>query len=164
MTKVNALKVGIHPLEYIGLDVAKCSLGLVPDAVEKGLDNVFFEMITAGMGGNDLLALLFAKLSKADPENVHFHSGGHERDLGLFELGYPRCGMERDSVPDDVNRFARNLMPKEKLSRGVRAVYLKPFAGATVGSGQPDVMEHCADIEQFRIEAEFFAHSGQGTE
>src|ERR1700724_1302930 len=108
---------------------------------------MLLEMIAARMGGNDLLALLVSELRKAEAENVHLDTGGHQRDFGLFVLGYARRGVKRDRIPDHVNRLARDLVLEQELSRRVGAVDLEPFGSAAVSARQANVMKHCPDIE-----------------
>src|ERR1700674_2868752 len=74
--EVHALKLWILVRQYICLHIAECRLRLVPDAVVKGLDDVFFKVLSARIGGDYRFAIRAGKFRVGDSENIHLDTVG----------------------------------------------------------------------------------------
>src|SRR6202162_1339485 len=78
--EIAAVEMRLLVRDDVGLDVAEGRIRLVLDAVVEGLDDVIFEMLGAGVGLYDRLALEIAVFGIGQPQHVHFDTRGNERD------------------------------------------------------------------------------------
>jgi hypothetical protein len=69
--------------------------------------------------------------------------------------------VQSDGVPNDVDRGFIDAMLAQELARGVGAIDFKALGRAAIFIGQTHVMEHGSDVEQFRVELQILALSGQ---
>src|SRR5260370_23668815 len=74
--EVRALELWIFVRQYICLHIAECRLRLMLDAVVKGLDDVFFEVIGARIRGDDRSAISSGEFRVGDSENIHLDTVG----------------------------------------------------------------------------------------
>src|ERR1700686_1944804 len=74
--EVHALKLWILVRQYIRLHIAECRLRLVPDAVVKGLDDIFFKMLGARICGDDCLAIRVGEFRVGNSKNIHLYAIG----------------------------------------------------------------------------------------
>src|SRR5258707_7574575 len=89
--------------EHVGLDVAECSVRLVPDAVVEGLDDVFLEAVAARMRLHNRLALRVGKFGIGNAEHVHLYARRHQCNHRMHVLSNDRRGMQRDRGPHRVD-------------------------------------------------------------
>src|ERR1700738_1575344 len=74
--EVHALELCILVRQYVCLHIAECRLGLVLDAVVKGLDDVFFEALGARIRCDDRFAIGAGEFRVGDSENIHLDTVG----------------------------------------------------------------------------------------
>lgn len=75
----------------------------------------------------------------------------------------PRGGVQSDRRPDRIDVVLANTATAEKVTGGVGAVDLEALMGAAVPRSQTHVVKHCPRIEEFVIELETTALSGERT-
>src|SRR6266404_4700435 len=74
--EVHALELWILVRQHICLHIAECCLGFVPDAVVKGLDDVFLKVLGSRIRGDDCFAISAAEFRVGDSENIHLDAVG----------------------------------------------------------------------------------------
>src|ERR1700756_4508777 len=84
--KVDALETRILIRQNIRLYIAKCRHRLVLDAVVKGLNDVFFEVLGARIRGNDCLAINIRKFRIGDSKYVHLDAVSQQRNHRMHVL------------------------------------------------------------------------------
>src|ERR1700704_4845821 len=87
--EVAAVEMRLLVRKDVGLDVAEGRIGLVLDAVVEGLDDVFFEMLRAGMALHDRLALDVAVFGIGQPQHVHLTPAVTSATTGCMCCGIP---------------------------------------------------------------------------
>src|SRR5438270_13757792 len=148
-----ALEAGHEAFEDIRIAGAEGALRPGAEALRERLEDAALE-VRAGVQRGDLGPLRIADVVVADSQDVVLHARGDQGDLGLHELGDARGRVKGDGGPDPADAVLGDSVSMEELPGLVGAVDLEAPAVATELLVQPDVVEHCADVEQLRVEAQ----------
>src|SRR5260370_10031710 len=116
-TEIAAVEMRLLVGDDIGLDVAEGRIRLVLDAVVEGLDDVFFEVLSAGMRLHDRLAFDVAEFGIAQPQDVHLDTCGNERDDRMQVLRNPGRSVEGDRRPAGVDIAFADAVSRHKRAR-----------------------------------------------
>jgi hypothetical protein len=81
------VKCGVVVLDVVEIDGAERRRRLLQSRAGLNLDKITFEIITAGKGGDDLIALLWRVLIISNPDDVHENTRVCERDFRSHVLG-----------------------------------------------------------------------------
>jgi hypothetical protein len=117
----------------------------VRKAIIKGMDDLFLEMVSTWVRGDDFLAITIGNIEIAEAEHVHFDPSRDQGDFWLFMLGNTWRGMQSNGVPDDVDGRLGDSVLSQKLASAISAVDLKSLRGAAILLGQAHVIEHGPD-------------------
>ena len=147
------LEAGHEAFEDVRLHVAEGGLGPGGDPLREGLEDAALEVRT-GVQGGDLGSILVADVVVADAQHVVLHARGHQGDLGLHELGDARGRVQGDGSPDPADAVLGDSTGIEEPPGLVGAVHFEAPAVAAELLVQPEVVEHRADVEQLRVEAQ----------
>ena len=100
-------------------------------AIIKGMDDLFLEMVSPWVRGDDFLAIIIGNIEIAEAEHVHFDPSCDQGDFWFFMLGNTWRGMQSNGVPDDVDGrleipcCRRNSRAALALSTSNRSVALR---------------------------------------
>src|SRR5216683_2970329 len=140
-------------LQDVRLYVAEGRLRLGSDAVCERLEDAALEVRT-GMQRSDLGPLAVTDRVIADSQDVVFHSGCDQCDLGFHELRDSRCGVQSNRGPHAPDAVLGDAVALQELARLVSAVHLEPSPIGAERLAKADIVEHRTDVEQLRIEAQ----------
>ena len=116
------------------------------------------------MRGDHLVALVVGKFIVGETQYIHLHTGRHQRDNRLLVLRNAGRRMQRDRVPHHIDLGFRNAVLVQEIACRVRAVHFETIGLAAVCRHEPHVMEHRADVEQFRVVLQLLALAGERAE
>src|SRR5207245_1435361 len=116
-------------------------------------ENTALEVRT-GMQPGDLRAVTVTDGVVADSQHVVLHSGGDQRDLGFHELRDSGRGVQSNGGPNAPDAVLRYAVALQKPARLVSTVHLEPPPVRAEPLAEAEIMEHCSDVEQFRIPAQ----------
>jgi cytochrome c peroxidase len=162
--KVGALEAGILERQHIIVDRTEGTVRPMLHTLVEGVDNAVLKVGAARMSRDNSLPLLGRELSIGDSKNIHIDTRGDERDLRLLVFRNAGRGMQRDRVPDDLDRGFRNVISAQEVAGRIRAIHLEAELRMAAGFSKPDVMKHGADVEQLGVVLQALALASQRAE
>jgi hypothetical protein len=120
--KVGSLERGVVQGKHVRVHGAGGGFRLVAETIVKGMNDLFFEVISARMRRDDFLALTVRYIEVSDAKDVHLNACGYQGHLRLLMLGNTRRGVERDGVPHDVDGGLVNAVSAQEILCGVSAI------------------------------------------
>src|SRR3977135_4008182 len=162
--EVGGLEAPVLEGQYVIVDGAERTVRAMLHPIIEGLDDIVFEVVATRVRCDHRFALGVGELLIGDPEHVHLDTRGDERHFRLLVLWDAGRRVQRDCIPDDLDRGFRDAVAAEKISGRVGAVNLESKLRVAICLGQADIMKHRADIQQFGIELKAFALAGERAE
>src|SRR5258708_8664768 len=161
--EVAGLESRVLVREHVRLDVAEGGVGLVPDAVVEGLDDIFLEVLGTRMRAQDGLALCTAVVGIGQAQDIHLDAGRHQSDDRMHVLRDAWRRMQRDRRPDRIDVLSGNAVTAQEIAGGIRTVDLKTLIDAAVLMSKAHVVKHRPCIEELLIERQTTMLAGERT-
>jgi hypothetical protein len=91
----------------------------------EGVDDIVLEVAATRVRRDHRFALRVRELLIGDSEHVHLDTRGDERHFRLLMLWDAGRRVQRDCVPDDLDRAFRDIVATQKISGRVGTVDLE---------------------------------------